>query len=537
MPRLDQLAAAPGGLANAETGQPWHDFPGPALFANAYLGARPIVAALADGADIVITGRVADPSLFLAPLITSSAGRPDDWDLLAAGTAIGHLCECSGQSTGGNFSGDWWTIEQPWKLAYPIAECEPDGTAVITKPPGTGGRVDFDTVRHQLLYEVHDPAAYVTPDVVADFTALRLDDLGGDRVRVSGARGRQATAHLQGSRLLPGGLVGRGQGGVRLAGRACQGARDRGDPAQAHSNWPAVTVDEWLAEYWGVNALHGPIVPPRDTGDLPEVLLRMAWRCADAETAGRVGPRTRAARAVSAPVGHDRRRAGDDGQAVTVARPLAALVPKDLVDEQVHHDVTRHRLRSRAGSRDPGPARRRVMPRIQLRDLCGTRSGDKGDIVNIALFAYDAAAYEAIRHAVTAERVAAHFAGLFSGPVQPVRGTERARAQLRRPTSALGGGGPRSLRSDNLGKTLGGALLRMEIEVPGPVAEKCSEAAAQTCRFTRASEPRPPRAPWGTLPPAVRPAACRGGPVDAALTYAHSRPAKAGRPLPEARTT
>src|SRR5438105_11565632 len=167
--------------------------PGDALFASAYLGARPIVEALDAGAQVVITGRVADPSLFLAPLVHELGWAWDDWDRLAAGTVVGHLCECSGQSTGGNFSGEWWTIPEPWKFAYPIAECEPDGTAVLTKAPGTGGRVDFDTVRHQLLYEVHDPAAYVTPDVVADFTSLQLTDVGPDRVRVSGGRGRAST--------------------------------------------------------------------------------------------------------------------------------------------------------------------------------------------------------------------------------------------------------------------------------------------------------------------------------------------------------
>jgi Acyclic terpene utilisation family protein AtuA len=339
MPRLDQLAAAPGGLANAETGQPWHDFPGPALFTNAYLGARPIVAALADGADIVITGRVADPALFLAPLIYEFGWAAGDWDLLAAGTAIGHLCECSGQSAGGNFSGDWWTIEQPWKLAYPIAECEPDGTAVITKPPGTGGRVDFDTVRHQLLYEVHDPAAYVTPDVVADFAALRLDDLGADRVRVSGARGRQATATYKALACYPAGWSGEA--------RVAFGWPDAHAKARATEmilrkrlELAAVTVDEWLAEYWGVNALHGPTVPPRDTGDLPEVLLRMAWRCADAETAGRVG-RELVPLALSAPpwgmTGAGRGMTGRPSQLLGL---WPALVPKDLVDEQVHHDIT-----------------------------------------------------------------------------------------------------------------------------------------------------------------------------------------------------
>ena len=161
------------------------------LFANAYLGARPIVDALDQGAQVVVTGRVADAALFCAPLAHEFGWAWDDWDHLAAGMTIGHLLECSGQVTGGNYSGRWWENPDPQRIGFPIAEVEPDGTAVITKPAGTGGMVTFDTVREQLLYEF-DPARYLTPDVVADFTAPSLDDLGGDRVRVSGARGSSA---------------------------------------------------------------------------------------------------------------------------------------------------------------------------------------------------------------------------------------------------------------------------------------------------------------------------------------------------------
>lgn len=339
MPRLDKLAAVPGALANAETGEPWHNFPGPVLFANAYLGALPIVAALRDGADIVITGRVADPSLFLAPLIHEFGWRADDWDLLAAGTSVGHLCECSGQSTGGNYSGDWWTIEQPWNLAYPIAECEPDGTTVITKPPGAGGRVDFDTVRHQLLYEVHDPAAYVTPDVVADFTALRLDDLGADRVRVSGARGRPATDTYKALACYPAGWAGEARVAFAWPDAHAK-ARATAAILRKRTELAGISTDEWLEEYWGVNALHGPTVPAADTSELPEVLLRVAWRCGDPETAARVG-RELVPLALSAPpwgmTGAGRGMTGKPSQLLGL---WSALVPKNLVDEQVHHDIT-----------------------------------------------------------------------------------------------------------------------------------------------------------------------------------------------------
>lgn len=279
--RLDELAPA-----NMDTGASFAEFPGPALFASAYLGAQPIVDALRAGADIVITGRVADPSLFLAPLIHEFGWSHDD--LLAAGIAIGHLLECAGQSTGGNYSGDWWTIPEPWNFAYPIAEVEADGTAVITKAAGTGGRVSFDTVRHQLLYEIHDPSGYITPDVVADFTTLRLDDLGDDQVRVSGVTGRPATSTYKALLCHPAGYAGEA--------RVAFGWPDA--YAKAHATYQIFRrrvelaghpVAEWHQEYWGVNALHGPTVPLDGVEEAPEVILRAAWRCADRQTALMVG--------------------------------------------------------------------------------------------------------------------------------------------------------------------------------------------------------------------------------------------------------
>jgi hypothetical protein len=278
-----------GPLVNTDTGQPFGELPAPAVFAAAYLGARPIVDALAAGAQVVITGRVADPALFLAPLVHEFGWSFDDDDRLAAGVAVGHLCECAGQSVGGNFAGQWWTVPHPWDLPYPIAECEADGTAVLTKPAASGGRVDFDTARAQLLYEVGDPAAYVTPDVVADFTALRLEELGPDRVRVSGARGGPAPARYKV-------LVGYQSGWTGEA-RVAFGWPDAYAKARATEAIFARRVaaagfsaQEWLAEYWGVNALHGPAVPDDGAAeDAPEVLLRVAWRTDERESAERIG--------------------------------------------------------------------------------------------------------------------------------------------------------------------------------------------------------------------------------------------------------
>lgn len=334
--RLGELRSSGVELGNLETGEDWSSFPGGSqvLFASAYLGARPIVDALEQGADVVITGRVADPALWLAPLIFEHRWSFDDADLLAAGIVVGHLSECAGQATGGNFSGAWWTVPEPWRFAYPIAECEPDGSAVLTKAPGTGGRVDFDTVRHQLLYEVHDPAAYVTPDVVADFTGLVLEELGGDRVRVSGARGSPATPSYKALVAYHAGWSGESR--VAFAWPdACAKAQAAAAIFRARVAAAGLVAEEWLEEYWGVNALGGPTVPLGGAEDVPEVSLRVAWRCGDATVAARIA-REMTPLALSAPPwGMSGTGRGMAGRPSELLGLWPTLVDKALVDPAV----------------------------------------------------------------------------------------------------------------------------------------------------------------------------------------------------------
>ena len=191
-PRLDALMDQGWPFTNLDTGEPLSTVRSRVVSANAYLGARPLVEALRLGASVVIAGRVADASLTLAPAVHEFGWRWDDWDRLASGTVAGHLIECGAQATGGLWC-NWQEATDLAAVGYPIAEIEPDGAFILTKPLDTGGAVNRETVAEQLLYEVGDPAAYLTPDVVADFTSVKLTERGPNRVHVGAARGKPAT--------------------------------------------------------------------------------------------------------------------------------------------------------------------------------------------------------------------------------------------------------------------------------------------------------------------------------------------------------
>jgi hypothetical protein len=193
MPRLDDYLSRGVALKNMETGEPLSTIRDRVQSANVYFGAFPVAEALGRGADIVITGRVTDTGLALAPMVHEFGWKSDDWDKLSAGTIAGHTVECGAQCTGGNCQVDWDTIPNMADIGYPIIEAEPDGTFVITKHAGTGGRVTVASVKEQLLYEMGDPHEYITPDCVADFTTIHLEQCGPDRVRFSGIHGHPAT--------------------------------------------------------------------------------------------------------------------------------------------------------------------------------------------------------------------------------------------------------------------------------------------------------------------------------------------------------
>jgi Acyclic terpene utilisation family protein AtuA len=292
--RLDELRAAGEPLAHMDSGADIAGVRERLLFANAYLGAQPIAEALARGADIVLTGRVADAALSLGPLAHELGWRWDDWDRLAQGLTVGHLLECSGQASGGNFGSalEWAKIPDLLHLCYPIAEVGEDGAALLTKAPGTGGRVSFDTLRQQLLYEVHDPHAYVSPDVVLDMGTLRFEDLGSDRVRVRGAGGAPRPAKLKIVAGYHDGWMGTGMIGFSWpdAYRKCAASARIIEALVAENRLP---IEETRVEYVGYDSLLGANADPAHRDELNECFLRMTVRTRDrraAESFGRLFP-------------------------------------------------------------------------------------------------------------------------------------------------------------------------------------------------------------------------------------------------------
>ncbi|ERI27499.1 PF07287 family protein [Burkholderia cenocepacia BC7] len=256
--------------------------------ANAYLGAAPIVDALAAGADVVLTGRVADPSLFAAPLIHAFGWRMDDWDRLGQATVVGHLLECAGQVTGGYFADPGYKdVPNLARLGFPIGEVAADGAVVITKVPHAGGRVSAATCKEQLLYEIHDPARYLQPDVVADFTRVAVAEEAADRVRVTGGRGTARPDTLKVSVAYVDGWIGEGQisyGGPGALARA----RLALDIVRERLALTGVAASELRFDLIGVDALYGDATPAV-RGEPAEVRVRVAGRAANAAEAARIG--------------------------------------------------------------------------------------------------------------------------------------------------------------------------------------------------------------------------------------------------------
>ncbi len=467
LPHIDALRAS--GAREAASGA---ELPARLLTANAYLGALPIRAALDRGADIVITGRSADSALALGILMHAFDWRADDYDRLAAGSLVGHLLECGAQGVGGLHT-DWRKVPHWENIGYPIAECAADGSFVLTKPADTGGLVIPGAVAEQALYEIGDPAAYILPDVIADFSQVRLEQAGEHRVRVTGARGRPPTRHYKVSATYQDGY--RAVASVSIVGpdaadkaeRIAEALIARARLAFAERGLPDFTATH--VEALGAEASYGAGSRARDTR---EVLLRLVVTHADAKALD-LFARELGSIGISFAPGITGIYNGRPKPAPQI-RLFTLFIEKTLLGRPlVTMDGEAFSVAIPAGQ-DIVPAAPAPVPALEsepddmieapLMRLALARSGDKGDSANIAIIARDPRLVPTLRRVVTPDRMAAHFRHLAAGPVQRFEapGLHAFNFLIQ---NALGGGGMASLRIDPQGKAYGQMALEMLVPV------------------------------------------------------------------------
>ena len=471
--RLDALAAAGERFTNMETGADFAGVRSRVVSANVYLGAEPVVAALDAGCQIVVTGRVTDTGITLAPMIHEFGWAMDDWDRMAAGIVAGHIIECGAQASGGNLT-DWQEVPGFHDIGYPIIEMRPDGDFTVTKHAKTGGLVSLKSVKEQLVYEMGDPAQYISPDGVAFFDTIRVADGGKNKVKVSGVRGGPAPAMFKVSMAYEDGW--KADGEVLVSGPEAKAKA----AVLADVFWRKVGTDFHQTATALVGA--GSIWPDSLNRYEPnEIFLRFAVSDPDR---GRLEAFSKALPALIL--------AGPSGLAVsTRGRPRPqqvmaywpALLRRDRVEARVvvlgaggaeQASTIAFPVRDAAAepvrSDEPRPPRRRVAfsgakRRVPLRRLCYARSGDKGDTCNIGVLARSPRIYAWLLGYLTAARVAGFFGDKVKGPVSryELDNLEGLNFLLE---GALGGGGTSSLLVDPQGKTMSQALLQMEVNAP-----------------------------------------------------------------------
>jgi hypothetical protein len=277
--RLDDFISRGVELKNLDTGEPLASVRARVQSANVYFGGRPVAESLASGGQVIIAGRVTDTGLTLGPMIHEFGWATDDWDRLAAGTIAGHTVECGAQCTGGNCLIDWDTIPAMADVGYPVIEARPDGSFVVTKHEGTGGRITVASIKEQLVYEMGDPREYITPDCVADFTTINLEQEGPDRVRFSGIKGRPATDMYKVSVSYSAGWKAVGSL-VYAWPEAYDKARAADRILRERLDRLGLKFDHVLTEFVGANACHGPLAgdPP---ADIAEITFRIGVRDED----------------------------------------------------------------------------------------------------------------------------------------------------------------------------------------------------------------------------------------------------------------
>jgi hypothetical protein len=469
LPHIDTLRARD--VRESASGAP---LPERLLSANAYLGALPIRAALDHNADIVITGRCADSALALGILMHAFQWAEDDFDSLAAGSLIGHLLECGAQGVGGLHT-DWQKVPDWENIGYPIAECSADGTCALTKPAGTGGLVIPGTVAEQILYEVGDPAAYILPDVIADFSNVVLTQDGPDRVRVRGAKGRAPTRQYKVSATYQDGY--RAVATVSIVGMDAALKAERTGKAllgRARLIFAEHGLPDFTAahiEALGAESSYGEGSRARGAR---EVLLRLVVVHRDPKAIG-LFARELGSVGISFAPGTTGIYGGRPKPTPQI-RLFTFFIDKTMMespvvsigDESYTIDVPPGSTNPTTLTAAPAMVDQPVSGPcidVPLHRLALARSGDKGDSANIAIIARHESYLPILRKEVTEARMAAHFRHLADGPVQRFEapGLNAFNFLIQ---NALGGGGMASLRIDPQGKAYGQMALEMMVPVP-----------------------------------------------------------------------
>jgi hypothetical protein len=474
LPLLPELRDAQPAIAELQSGAP---LPAKVVTANAYLGALPIKAALDAGAQVVITGRCVDSAVALGILMHEFGWHSGDLDQLAGGSLAGHIIECGCQATGGLHT-DWQRVPDWAHIGYPIVECEADGSFSVTKPPGTGGLVAPQTVAEQMLYEIGDPAAYLLPDVVCDFTQVQVRATGADRVRVQGARGRAPTGsykvcatYVDGFRASAQ-LTIVGMDAVAKARRTGEAILERvGELLAAQGLAP---FSRTHLEVLGAESCYGPLAQPA-VQHTREAVLRvsachpdkaalelLAREIAPAGTSWSPGTTGAGGRAAVAPLIRQYAFLLDKGRVApqVLLDGGAVLVPPTPAGDAAAPGVA-----GAAAVALPAEEPAGATVTVPLIRLAWARSGDKGDHSNIGVIARKPEWLPLLRAQLTPERVRSHLAHAVQGPVTrfEVPGIHAFNFLCEQ---ALGGGGMASLRNDALGKGMGQMLLDLPVQVP-----------------------------------------------------------------------
>jgi hypothetical protein len=464
---LDEILAAGDPLTHMETGEPLSTVRDDVLSANVYLGAAPVVKALAMGANVIVSGRVTDTAVTLAPLIHEFGWAEDDWDRLAHGIVAGHIIECGTQCTGGNFT-DWEKVPTYTNMGYPLVEVDPDGSFTVTKHPNTGGLVSVHTVSEQLVYEM-GAAEYIAPDCVARFDSIQLSQEGPNRVRVSGIKGGPMPEKFKVSISF--------KQGYRAFGRLIVAGPNTLAKARKVSEvfWESVggedAFEHTVTQFVGHNACH-PALAEQEPN---EVIVQLAVRDSDAKKiAERFGAQV-VPKVLSTVPGVT--YLGDQGR----PRPSGvvgywpALISRDKMSVKVVVGDREEAIPNTDLSGAEHPAFSPPAPpkaaksegetrRVLLSELCLARSGDKGDTCNIGVIARSPEIYAWCRETLTPAFVKARFPGFCEGEVERHEVPNLLALNFLLHES-LGGGGTLSLRLDAQGKTYAQYLLAIEVDV------------------------------------------------------------------------